>query len=64
MQSIPALIPFTEPWDYHLEVPRDPRAPGIARAVLDAVLTAHHLSELASRAVLLTSELTTNAGAP
>ncbi|MGW1199906.1 ATP-binding protein [Streptomyces sp. NPDC002536] len=56
----PAPIPFTEPWEYELAFPRDPRGPGIARITLRAVLAAHGLHELADRAELLTSELATN----
>jgi anti-sigma regulatory factor (Ser/Thr protein kinase) len=54
-------IPFTEPWEYELHFPRDPRGPAIARTTLKAVLTAHGLGELTGRAELLASELTTNA---
>ncbi|MFP3992872.1 ATP-binding protein, partial [Streptomyces sp. E11-3] len=43
-----------------LAIPRDPRAPAIARATLRAVLAAHELGELADRAELLVSELATN----
>lgn len=57
----PPLIPFTEPWEYELHFPRDPRGPAIARTTLKAVLGAHGLGEFTDRAELLTSELTTNA---
>ncbi len=57
----PVPTPFAGPWEYALRFPGDPRGPGVARATLRAVLTAHHLGELADRAELLTSELTTNA---
>lgn len=57
----PVPTPFGGPWEYALRFPGDPRGPGVARATLRAVLTAHHLGELADRAELLTSELTTNA---
>jgi anti-sigma regulatory factor (Ser/Thr protein kinase) len=56
----PSPIPFSEPWEYELRFPRDPRGPGIARTTLRAVLDAHGLRELGDRAQLLTSELTTN----
>ncbi|MFE0046472.1 ATP-binding protein [Streptomyces albireticuli] len=56
----PAPIPFADPWQYDLTVPRDPRGPGIVRVTLRAILAAHGLGELADRAVLLTSELATN----
>lgn len=51
----------TPPWAYSLQLPRDPRAPGIARSTLRAVLRAHGMSELTETAELLTSELVTNA---
>ncbi|WP_107055641.1 ATP-binding protein [Streptomyces sp. NRRL F-5135] len=56
----PVPIPFAEPWQYELRFPCDPRAPRVARTTLRAVLTAHGLAELAYRAELLASELTTN----
>ncbi|WP_314218976.1 ATP-binding protein [Streptomyces zaehneri] len=56
----PTPLPFTAPWSYELHFPCDPRAPGIARLTLRAVLTAHGLAELVERAELLTSELATN----
>ncbi|MCQ8189487.1 ATP-binding protein [Streptomyces rugosispiralis] len=60
MTPFPPPLLFTEPWEYELRFPRDPRGPGIVRATLRAVLTAHGLRELVERAALLTSELTTN----
>ncbi|MFI1565610.1 ATP-binding protein [Streptomyces sp. NPDC020490] len=57
----PPLIPFAEPWECELYVPRDPRGPAVARTTLKAVLGAHGLEEFTYRAELLTSELTTNA---
>lgn len=56
----PAPIPFADPWSYELVFPRDPRGPRIARTTLRVILGAHELDELAYRAELLTSELTTN----
>jgi anti-sigma regulatory factor (Ser/Thr protein kinase) len=53
-------IPFAAPWQYELSFPCDPRGPRVARATLRAVLAAHGLGELAYRAELLASELTTN----
>lgn len=50
-----------EAWDYHLQLPHDPRAPGIARTTVRAILVAHGLRELVDTAALLTSELATNA---
>ncbi|MFI6338481.1 ATP-binding protein [Streptomyces sp. NPDC050535] len=48
-------------WAYTLQLPHDPRAPGIARATLRTVLAAHDLAELSPTAELLASELLTNA---
>ncbi|WP_327401350.1 ATP-binding protein [Streptomyces sp. NBC_01288] len=48
-------------WRYILRVPHDPLAPAIARDTVRSVLTGHALPELADTAVLLTSELLTNA---
>ncbi|MCZ0988407.1 ATP-binding protein [Streptomyces diastatochromogenes] len=49
------------PWTYTLQLPHDPRAPGIARATLRTVLAAHDLSALTPTAELLATELLTNA---
>ncbi|WP_327709806.1 ATP-binding protein [Streptomyces sp. NBC_00464] len=49
------------PWTYTLQLPQDPRAPGVARATLRNVLRAHGMSELIETAELLASELVTNA---
>lgn len=51
----------TPPWVYSLQLPRDPRAPGIARTTLRAVLAAHSLAELTPTAELLAAELLANA---
>ncbi|MCX5049220.1 MULTISPECIES: ATP-binding protein [unclassified Streptomyces] len=48
-------------WAYTLQLPHDPRAPGIARATLRTVLAAHGLAELAPTAELLAAELLANA---
>jgi anti-sigma regulatory factor (Ser/Thr protein kinase) len=48
-------------WAYTLQLPHDPRAPGIARVTLRTILAAHELSELTPTAELLASELLTNA---
>ena len=63
--------PFTErrlpmptvapPWTYTLQLPHDPRSPGIARATLRTVLAAHGLSDLTPTAELLAAELLANA---
>jgi anti-sigma regulatory factor (Ser/Thr protein kinase) len=49
------------PWTYTLQLPRDPRAPGIARATLRTVLAAHDLGTLTPTAELLAAELLANA---
>ncbi|MEU4397859.1 SpoIIE family protein phosphatase [Micromonospora orduensis] len=45
----------------HVRLPADRRTPAAARAVVRSVLTEAHLDELANEALLLTTELTTNA---
>ncbi|WP_089101693.1 ATP-binding protein [Streptomyces hyaluromycini] len=49
------------PWSYTLQLPHDPRAPGIARATLRTVLAAHDLSALTPTAELVAAELLANA---
>ncbi|MCX5430149.1 ATP-binding protein [Streptomyces sp. NBC_00257] len=49
------------PWTYTLQLPQDPRAPGVARATLRNVLRVHGMPELTEVAELLASELVTNA---
>lgn len=56
----PEPLSFDAPWRYELHFPCDPRGPGVARATLQAILTAHGIGELVDRAALLTTELTTN----
>ncbi|MBB5117428.1 ATP-binding protein [Streptomyces eurocidicus] len=56
-----ATVSAPPPWTYTLELPHDPRAPGIARATLRAVLDGHGMGELSDTAELLASELVTNA---
>ncbi|MEV5874009.1 ATP-binding protein [Streptomyces sp. NPDC052101] len=51
----------SKPWTYTLHLPRDPRAPGIARATLRTVLAAHGLSSLTPTAELVAAELLANA---
>ncbi|BCL29085.1 ATP-binding protein [Streptomyces aurantiacus] len=48
-------------WDCTLQLPRDPRSPGIGRATLRIVLDAHGLAPLVPTAELLAAELLTNA---
>ncbi|MEU4503980.1 ATP-binding protein [Streptomyces sp. NPDC024089] len=49
------------PWTYTLQLPQDPRAPGVARATLRNVLRVHGMPELTEVAELLAGELVTNA---
>ncbi|MFE6935512.1 ATP-binding protein [Streptomyces sp. NPDC057699] len=56
-----ALATVTPPWAYTLQLPQDPRGPGIARATLRTVLTVHGMRDLVDTAELLASELVTNA---
>ncbi|MFG2588122.1 ATP-binding protein [Streptomyces sp. NPDC048438] len=56
-----ALATVTPPWAYTLQLPQDPRGPGIARATLRTVLTVHGMRDLIDTAELLASELVTNA---
>ncbi|MGW1468246.1 ATP-binding protein [Streptomyces sp. NPDC002308] len=49
------------PWAYTLQLPHDPRSPGVARSLLRVVLRAQGMTELGDTAELLVSELTTNA---
>ena len=55
------VSPSSPSWSYALQLPHDPRAPGIARATLRTVLAAHDLAHLTPAAELLASELLTNA---
>ncbi|MEU1278768.1 ATP-binding protein [Streptomyces sp. NPDC005805] len=55
------LTTVSPPWTYALRLPQDPRAPGIARRSVRAVLGAHRLCGLVDTAELLVSELVTNA---
>ncbi|MDX3455689.1 ATP-binding protein [Streptomyces sp. ME02-8801-2C] len=55
------VSPSSPSWSYVLQLPHDPRAPGIARATLRTVLAAHDLPHLTPTAELLASELLTNA---
>ncbi|MEV7341531.1 ATP-binding protein [Streptomyces sp. NPDC093544] len=54
------MATVSPPWSYTLQLPHDPRAPGIARGTLRLILAAHEMSELAPTAELLASELLTN----
>ncbi|MET7858720.1 ATP-binding protein [Streptomyces sp. NPDC005318] len=55
------LATVTPPWAYTLQLPQDPRAPGIARATLRSVLRVHGMGDLIETAELIASELVTNA---
>ncbi|MFD3682647.1 ATP-binding protein [Streptomyces sp. NPDC058613] len=48
-------------WAYTLQLPHDPRAAGIARSTVRAVLRSHGMPEPADTAELLASELVSNA---
>ncbi|MFE7120264.1 ATP-binding protein [Streptomyces sp. NPDC057654] len=50
-----------EPWSYGLFIPHDPRAVGIVRATVRAILKAARLHCVIDTAELLVSELATNA---
>ncbi|MFF9350707.1 ATP-binding protein [Streptomyces sp. NPDC014734] len=56
-----ASATVSPPWTYTLQLPRDPRAPGVARAILRTVLRVHGMAELIEIAELLASEMVTNA---
>ncbi|ARF55729.1 ATP-binding protein [Streptomyces gilvosporeus] len=56
-----ADVDATEPWEYSLYIPHDPRAVPITRHTLRLVLTAHGLAGFIEVAELLASELITNA---
>ncbi|MER6953274.1 ATP-binding protein [Streptomyces sp. NPDC000618] len=47
-------------WNYTLHLPRDPRAPGIARGALRLILAAHEVPDLTPTAELLAAELLAN----
>ncbi|MFF4352048.1 ATP-binding protein [Streptomyces sp. NPDC001530] len=54
------MATVSPPWSYTLQLPHDPRAPGIARGTLRLILAAHDMPELAPTAELLAAELLTN----
>lgn len=54
-------MPETEPWEYSLSIPNDPRAVTISRRTLRLILTMHGLIRLADTAELLATELVSNA---
>ncbi|MFD5494937.1 ATP-binding protein [Streptomyces sp. NPDC127091] len=54
-------MPETEPWEYSLCIPSDPRAVTVCRRTLRLILTMHGLIHLADVAELLATELVSNA---
>ncbi|MBB5117912.1 hypothetical protein AF335_10140 [Streptomyces eurocidicus] len=56
-----ATVSPENPWSYTLNLPHDPHSARIARTTLRSVLACHDREELVDDAVLLTSELVTNA---
>ncbi|MFG3253754.1 ATP-binding protein [Streptomyces sp. NPDC048172] len=52
---------MSEPWEYTLHIPNDPRAVAICRHTLRIVLIAHGVAHLVPVAELLGTELVTNA---
>ncbi|MEU9209305.1 ATP-binding protein [Streptomyces sp. NPDC048415] len=54
------MATVSPPWSYTLQLPHDPRAPGIARGALRLILAAHEMTELVPTAELLAAELLTN----
>ncbi|MGW0736748.1 ATP-binding protein [Streptomyces sp. NPDC002851] len=55
------MTTVSAPWAYALQLPHDPRAPGVARTTLRAVLDTHGMAELTDTAELLAGEMVTNA---
>lgn len=51
----------TEPWEYSLYIPNDPRAVTVSRRTLRLILTMHGLIRLVDLAELLAAELVSNA---
>jgi anti-sigma regulatory factor (Ser/Thr protein kinase) len=51
----------SEPWEYSLSIPHDPRAVTVCRRTLRLILTLHGLIRLADTAELLAAELVANA---
>ncbi|WP_329336003.1 ATP-binding protein [Streptomyces sp. NBC_00663] len=54
-------MPETEPWEYSLYIPHDPRAVTVCRRTLRLILTMHGLIRLVDTAELLAAELVSNA---
>jgi anti-sigma regulatory factor (Ser/Thr protein kinase) len=51
----------SDPWEYYLYIPNDPRAVTICRRTLRLILTMHGLIRLVDTAELLATELVSNA---
>ncbi len=51
----------TEPWEYSISIPQDPRAVTVCRRTLRLILTMHGLIHLVDTAELLATELVANA---
>lgn len=54
-------MPGSEPWEYALHIPNDPRAVTVCRRTLRLILTMHGLIGLVDVAELLATELVANA---
>ncbi|WP_037677012.1 ATP-binding protein [Streptomyces griseus] len=52
---------MSDPWEYSLSIPNDPRAVTVCRRTLRLILTLHGLIRLADTAELIASELVSNA---
>ncbi|MEU1187899.1 ATP-binding protein [Streptomyces sp. NPDC005859] len=52
---------MSDPWEYSLYIPQDPRAVTVCRRTLRLILTLHGLIHLVDTAELLASELVSNA---
>ncbi|MFE1752842.1 ATP-binding protein [Streptomyces anandii] len=54
-------VDSSEPWEYSLHIPNDPRAVTVCRRTLRLILVLHGLIGLADTAELLAAELVSNA---
>lgn len=54
-------MPESDPWEYTLYIPNDPRAVTVARRTLRLILAMHGLIRLVDTAELLAAELVSNA---
>ncbi len=53
-------MPETDPWEYTLYIPNDPRAVTVCRRTLRLILTMHGLTRLVDTAELVGAELVSN----